>query len=229
MNCFMASIASSGSPTTWTVILPTRSSDMRTMRWMSSSSLDVEMRLSGCAGTTSSIASSMIPAAAVQKEHGPPPPPIGKTDDAPHELDQPFADRQAQAGAAFLARIGGIRRAKREKMRLRKFSGMPGPWSLIATRTSLPRSCSSTETASPAGEKFGSVGNQIGRDLEHALYIDVHDHAGQVLGERELDVEALRKSLVELDRLFHQRIERHRLGEQRQLARTRSSRCRGCR
>ena len=38
LNAVMASIASVGSPTTSTVILPTRSSDMRTMRWMSSSS-----------------------------------------------------------------------------------------------------------------------------------------------------------------------------------------------
>ena len=38
LKAFMASIAMVGSLTTSTVILPTRSSDMRTMRWMSSSS-----------------------------------------------------------------------------------------------------------------------------------------------------------------------------------------------
>jgi hypothetical protein len=38
LNAAMRSIATIGSPTTSTVILPTFSSDMRTMRWMSSSS-----------------------------------------------------------------------------------------------------------------------------------------------------------------------------------------------
>jgi len=37
-NAFMASMARNGSVTISTVILPTRSSVMRTMRWMSSSS-----------------------------------------------------------------------------------------------------------------------------------------------------------------------------------------------
>ena len=38
LKVFMASSAMVGSPTMCTVILPRRSSDMRTMRWMSSSS-----------------------------------------------------------------------------------------------------------------------------------------------------------------------------------------------
>src|SRR5256885_1441356 len=195
--------------TTSTVILPMRSSDMRTMRWMSSSSSTYEIRCSGRSGMAWKLEPESGAAAFALVE----------ADVALHQLDQPLANGKPEAGAAFLARGGGIGLVESAEDARAKCLRDAG--ALVVHADAKPASgfLGADLDDLAFGREFGGIRQQVGHDLEQALAVGIDFSRQQVAARLEAHVEAVAEALVEEHRLAHQLVDPDDLGIERQLAR----------
>src|SRR3954462_9672672 len=144
---------------------------------------------------------------------------VVEADVAMHHLDEALADSEAEAGAAFLARSGGIGLGESPEYAAAEVVRNPGAAVVDADAQAGAALLERYVDRLAFRRELGGVRKKVGHDLYHALAIGIHLASGEVVTSAKTHLEALAEGLVEHHGLAHDLVEREDLGHHCKLAR----------